>query len=514
MFWLNNNKNKIVSKENKIISCNKCPCGNYYTILGFKFRTLNQDTMQPYNSCGWQYTVQPIQVNNGKIRWSNYGCDLQIAIDQKINSVTTHKFKENCWEDCYQYNYETDDCMDPHTYCDCVIEVQIHNLVGRIGNYEKFAQLFYKNSNITPDVYGTYPAIWEDYYGYYYLTTAANNAIDNYWKKLFLDNHALNFTIRYQILGQLWWQNAGTIQWKMVTIYDDFCYNDQTQTWCDNQTRDENGRIIACNEPGCTVHTEMYQYQDYPMSVGCTVYMLLPTPNNGSYEQAAYKMHNAVASIDEGASWFNPTCLEYRDAYAAMQPCNQHIRSIAADKSKYTMYYGGGYYDTKGTGTWTSTCINSNNVCVSWDYSSGPFQNFYGSIENATILYHWSQFKLQRTGDTPVDAVGIKFELTLTRTQQNDGKGNISKQVTSLVQEIIVNFDEDYNTNLPTALDITLWTLIKNIECNNDDCSNDGCQIFAQPITNDYSNAYRNRWDQNVKRDSYNVHLRALEYTY
>jgi hypothetical protein len=45
MFWLNNNKNKIVSKENKIISCNKCPCGNYYTILGFKFRTLNQDTM-------------------------------------------------------------------------------------------------------------------------------------------------------------------------------------------------------------------------------------------------------------------------------------------------------------------------------------------------------------------------------------------------------------------------------------------------------------------------------------
>ena len=97
--------------------------------------------------------------------------------------------------------------------------------------YDDFAEAFYTPCNVSPSN-GSYPAIWETYYGQKYVTSTASNCIQNYWNKVFCDKYMLNFTLRYQILGQCWWQNAGVNEYAMITQYYDYCYNDSTGSWC------------------------------------------------------------------------------------------------------------------------------------------------------------------------------------------------------------------------------------------------------------------------------------------
>ena len=490
-----------------LINCRTCPCG-YYAVFGIKYRPIDQNTLQPTNTCSWSYMVIPAEVIDGRIYWTEYGPTVCIEVNKNLGRCGYRKVVTDCWQDCAQWDYDTWECLQTETYCYFCYEIEVYMISYCYDSYDDFAEAFYTPCNVSPSN-GSYPAIWETYYGgQKYITSTAYNCVQTYWNKAFCDKYMLNFTLRYQILGQCWWQNAGITEYQMATEYYDYCYNDSTGSWCQNATYDSDYRIISCNDPGCTIHTEQWQYQQYPLSVGCQVYMLQASSG------IQFRYYNAGGGYWDG-SQYHETCSDRAAAYAAMGPCNQHINSIASVKSNYVIY-SDSYYGSKGTGTWTTTCNNSNNLCINWSYSSGPFQNYYGSITNATIMYRWSQFKLERTSNTPSTATGVKFEMTLIHTLQNDGQGNVSSSTSSSVTNVTLNFGDSYNTSLPLALDITLWTLIKNIVCDarNEWCveENDGCKIYAQPITNDYGGQYGGRWDQNVKRDTYSISLKAIEY--
>jgi len=92
-----------------------------------------------------------------------------------------------------------------------------------------------------------------------------------------------------------------------------------------------------------------------------------------------------------------------------MGEINAYISEFGADTSTYGIYNGSGYYGSRGTGESTHTCTNGNNLCTTFTYTSGPFENYYGDLSNDVTMYRWAKFKVERTNLTPLEAIGVRF---------------------------------------------------------------------------------------------------------
>jgi hypothetical protein len=149
--------------------------------------------------CSWNYSVEAKEVINGAVNW-DYGC---IKIKNGLGLVGSKKGKFNCWSECYEWD-ENDNCIDQYESCEC-IEVEVYNISGCFSEYQEFEAAFYGGCGITPDSSGQYPAIFQTYYGYKYMSSSAWDCVENYWNRIFSEKYLLNYNIEIQYMNQNWW---------------------------------------------------------------------------------------------------------------------------------------------------------------------------------------------------------------------------------------------------------------------------------------------------------------------
>lgn len=450
---------KIIANSNgHIVQSRACPCP-YYAVIGVISRATD-------NECSVSSQVSVYFVQNGKIMY-NGEC---IEINCKIGKSAEKTFNNTIY-----------------TFYTLLIE----------EDETKFKQKFYSECGYTEN----YPSIFNQNNQ---LTYQARNCINNYWLGYFRNNYLLNFQLNGQIRGQCWWQQAGMHEEAYTTYYYDYCYNEDDPYDDCQGTIWDGDRIASCGG-NCTKHTYEEKYPDHTLSVGSESYFLDPA----GYDNLYY------IYVRGGGYWdgheYHETCGDYQNALSTMSSVNSQIEAIAQNKNAYVIYPGSHwYYGSKSTGGFTETCSNSNKLCIQFSYGSGAFDNYYGDIRQVSQMYRWGRFKISRTANTPNFAQGVKFKMIIKDIKQNTGLGNESYSEETSTSTISLTFGNDWNQSLPLATDITLWTLLKNVTCSGDNISD--YSIESQPIVNDWAGEYGSRWNQNVKTETIQVKLVALEY--
>lgn len=470
MFWSKCNK-LLVNASGQLINCDNCPCG-YWAVLGFKWRWLDCDTMQP-DLCSWNYSVQAKEVKDNKVDW-DYGC---IEISQNMGLCGTKKGKFNCWSDCYNWDDEGN-CIQQMQYCDCV-QVEVYNISGCYDKFNEFEAAFWGGCGVTPDSSGNYPAMWQYWYGSQYQSSAAYDCVENYWEKVFSEKYLLNFKLELQAMNQSWWQ--GVAGYVYETEYYSYCGDDNCYYY-----DDYNG---GCPE-GYQVCSEAFQGQH----IGFNAYANCENDSSLSYH-----------STTVGGS-IGQCC----DAVATVQylpEINAHITEKVNDKSSYFV-----------NSTNTYTCSNSGNLCTKTEYSSYCWDNYYGDFAGCRITFNWARFKVTKTDSTPADAKGIKFTAKITHTRTNQGYNQTAK--TQQVYEMECNaIFEQYYQDLPLATDTNLLSIWSTPECDQHCWQKWQSDGTGQPKRWWKNSPHYNWWDSTWRpyendcwKDAYNITLIAKEY--
>lgn len=483
MFWAKCGK-ILTDQSGAVVNCDVSPCG-FYTVLGFKYRYLNQDTMQPHNKCAWYYDVQPFQVKDGKIQWNYDMCNVCINISQKAGLVAKKKFKKGCYTECYEWN-EAGECIDQYEHCDCVMQVQIYNLAGCFDDFNKFAQFFYSKGNISPDSNGKYPEIWENWYGTEYPSDSAHQAIENYWNRYFCDRYMMNYKLNYTNHEQRYWQWVAYQDWETYTQC--YCYNDEGSYSI--------GESESCSDG---YQKQCYIMEDHPLSIGGYAYQ-------ESCNNAFTPMHQLYVKAG-GYYGYSDDCYN-KDYPCYLEDCCDYVASLNTTGETGAFIMEGSKikqrYCDKGNST--HDCRNSNSMCTNWSYSASCFDNYYWDPTNARFHFGWSKVTCQRNDLTPDYAKGVKFEVTLKRTKKNTGRGNESSSTTEQKFQLSLMFDQVFE-DLPLLDNInTLKVIDHGYKCNSDCEYEEYSGITTQPAVN---------WgghEQNVLSDNMDVSFVAIEY--
>lgn len=486
MFWTKCNK-ILVDDNGYIVNCPSSPCG-YYSVFGIKYRWLNSDTMQPSNKCSWSYHVFPAQVKDSKIQW-NYMYSVCIQVSQNKGLVAKKKIRSGCWEDCMQWDQNWQNCLQWGQYCDFCVQIQVYNLAGCFDDYQKFAAFFYGVCGTEPDSNGKYPDIFEEYYGSIYPTGTAQTCIDNYWNKLFTDQYMLNYKINIKHMNQYWilWSN-----------YSEYQYETYCDCYCDGswEMPDENGN---CPD-GCT--KQCYDIGGQPINIGAYGDQNTAEHGHGTIVRSKFEVAVSQSELGEKQSLYD--CCRVNAARGKIGAINAFMMENVNTKDSYTL-----------GSTDSTTCTNSNSLCKNFEYSSGPYDNFYGSMDQVKFHVQWRKILLERTAETPSDAKGIKFQMTLRNKKYDSGYSPevvYSDETTSSIIEIM--FDQEY-IDLPLANHINHgMSFLSVTPCKIEDgyCNQDWESEIQTRNSPHVTWWYQDYYDNNVLRHYIKVDLTAVQY--
>lgn len=467
---------KILTNENgTIINCPSNPCG-YYSVFGIKYRWLNSETMQPNNTCSWNYSVFAAQVKDSKIQWNDM-YSICIQVSQNIGLVAKEKVKEGCWTECSQWDQNGQNCISEYQYCDFCIEMEVYNIAGCFDDYNKFAQFFYSQCGREPDSNGKYPNIFQTSWGNIYMTSEAWDCIESYWNRCFYDIASINYQLTINYKQQLWW---------IYGYYTDGVYQTQYQCYC-------NGQWSIGTQPcadGCEQYE--YEYMDHATSIGSFAYR---------QDRSDVKKY-----ISGGGFWgysdkcwnkdypcFVQDCSDRKSARSKVGEAWDFAYSFITDKTAYN-----------NNGTSKHNCINSGSLCNDFSYKSLAYDNFYGDTDSVRYKFQWATLNLSKNDNTPQWAKGIKFKVQLTRYKRNQGYDRSAEQKIKSQEEIVVYFDQEY-TDLPFTSYLTPASYIKSQDCDTEDWT---IQIQPYPIYGWAGNYY----PHDNKTDQYNYRFIAVEY--
>lgn len=486
MFWAK--CGKILTNENgTIINCPSNPCG-YYSVFGIKYRWLDSETMQPYNTCSWYYSVFAAQVKDSKIQWNDmYSVCIQVS--QNIGLVAKKKVKEGCWMDCAQWDQNWQNCIREYQYCDFCVEIEVYNIAGCFDDYGKFAQFFYGKCGREPDSNGKYPNIFQTSWGYVYMTGEAWDCIENFWNRYFCNLYMLDYKINIQQMNQYW---------ILYSSYSEYQYETYCECYCDGywQVTDENGN---CPD-GCT--KQCYEIGGYPINIGA--YGDQNTAEHGHGTIVRSKFVEAVSESQLGEKQYLDDCCRINAARGKIGEINSFMMEHVNKKESYTL-----------GGTDSTTCTNSNSLCKSFEYSSGPYDNFYGSMDQVKFHVQWRKILLERTSETPPEAKGIRFEMVLRNKKYDSGYSPqvvYSDETTSSIIDIM--FGQEY-IDLPLANHINHgMTFLGITPCKMDNgyCYQDWESEIPTRNSPHVTWWYQDSYDNNVLRHYIKVDLTAIEY--
>lgn len=476
MFWSKCSK-LLVNASGQLINCDNCPCG-YWAVLGFKWRWLDCDTMQP-DLCSWNYSVQAKEVKDNKVDW-DYCC---IEISQNMGLCGTKKGKFNCWSDCYNWDDEGN-CIQQMQQCDC-IQVEVYNISGCYDKFNEFEAAFWGGCGVTPDSSGNYPAMWQYWYGSQYQSSAAYDCVENYWQKIFEDKYLLNFKVELQAMNQSWWQGALGYE-----------YEQQAYNYCGDANCYYQSQYQGSCADGLQVCTDYLQGQHTGFKAYCFM------ENAGS--SLSLDIH--TASVPDPKSNIGWCCAENSTA-AAVPEINAFITEKVNDKSVYMV-----------GSTNTYECKHSANLCSKITYETKCWDNYYGDFAGCRITFNWARIKLLRNDRTPADAKGVKFLVNMVHTRENIGYEKDEKIVENLSMQLSINFDE-ISEDLPLATNTNLLSILDTPSCD------DKCNVSSQDDGTGHparwwkNSPHINWWDETLLpypndawADKYQVQIIGKEY--
>lgn len=410
---------KLLKDGSNLSYCDNPPCG-YYAIFGIKYRWLNQQTMQPYNQCSWEFNVQPFEVINNKIQWSWYS-SVCIPVNRTMGQSYHGKIRSGCWDQCVEWDQETWECKKYQQYCDFCVQMYVYNISGCFDIYQEFEDYFWGGCGRQQP----YPNIFEEWYGTKYPTSQATECCQNYWNKVFTDKYMLNYALSYISMYQ---------RWSVYGYYGEWAY--QTQCYCQGDNC-ENWQP-PCIGQGCT--EECYQYEDHQVSVGSYAVMQNDTTINQYTYGGGWYGYDTQYCRDYPC--YHQTCCDANAARGVIDSANSFMLGHLNNKNSY-----------KVTGTNTTTCTNSSSLCTNFSYKSHPFDNFYGDTDSCRWHFNWYKLSLQRTDNTPSDAIGVKFKCYIKQTKANQGYGRGTSEVTETTTDLSLRFGQQY-LDLPLANNI------------------------------------------------------------
>lgn len=481
MFWAK--CGKILTDSNDYpLNCPSSPCG-YYSVFGIKYRYVNCDTMQATNQCSWYYDVFPAQVKDSKIEW-NYMSTICITVSQNLGLVAKKKAKSNCWEECIEWDQNWQNCIKYGQHCDFCGEIQVYNLAGCFDDYNKFAQFFYDKCGVSADGNGKYPQIFEQYYGSTYPTESAYDCVQNYWKKYFCDRYMLNYKINVCSMNQYWILHSAWLQ--QQAEYSCYCPDTGVQT---------QGR---CTDSSC----QQFIISISPVSIGAYGDQNTEEYGHGTIVRSKYQV--AVTAGQLGQKESLNDCCRINDARGAIGAINAFMMENVNKKQSYTL----GSADS-------TTCTNSNSLCKSFEYSSGPYDNVYGSMDQVKFHVQWRKILLERTSETPEEAKGIKFKMVLRNKKYNSGySSQIVYSDETISSTIEIMFGQEY-IDLPLANHINhgmSYISIRPCKIEDGYCYQD---LQSEIPTRNQPHVlfwYTDYYDNNVLRHYIKVDLTAIEY--
>lgn len=428
MFWKQNGK--IIKNEKGIVNCETCPCepiSSYYAVFGFKYRSLDKDTMEPYDECAWDFEVNSYFVDNGTIIWN----ETSIPVKPQQGEVGYKKFKEGCWSECYEEN-EDGECIDEWSECDYVYEVYVYNLTGCISDKERFLDLFFEDCDEERNSEGKYEKdpFSDDYY------KIPGECYDK-WLEKFTKLYALTFKVNINYKIQQWW---------VAGLY----YKYKWERWC--ECEDDGYESDSPCPDDCNEYWDTDDYSDLG-----AIALRSDLSKEGPEISEIYKYFSSGAEENEWG-YIEENCCNTNKARARLPEASDFMFSYIDKKE---------YYRTSSTSR--HECNESNRLCFDFEYNSWGRDNPYGDIDSCYYDFKWATLKLERLDNTPSDAIGVKFKVNKKRTHINKGYDvDPGETITEEVIEIDLLFDEEY-TDLPISDDITRPRYISLMTCN-DEC--------------------------------------------
>ena len=420
MFW--RKCGKLISDGASIIRCDYSPCP-YYAVLGFKYRWLNQETMEPTDKCTWSFEVGVYTVQQGKIDWM----ETCIPISTNSGEVAHKKFKSGCWTDCFEWD-DQGNCINEVEHCMNAYEVYVYNISGCYDNYEDFLDAFYGECGIQRNEEGKYD---EDP-----LEGGSSSCMET-WLKKFKDEYALTYSIKMKSQIQTWYINGLDQDWtytKYCGCPDSYyeasgdCPSDCEDVW-------EPSRVNSCG--ASAIRTD--------------------TPINSPPFSQYFKYIKGGGKFDP---WYTQDCCDENGARSKIGAAFDYAYSYIDNPNVY-----------RNNGTSTKQCTHSNNLCFEVSYNSRGNDNPYGDRNSIYYDFKWYTLLLERLEDTPEGAIGVRFNAHITRTLANTGAGegdeNLDDQQTVTEEEtdFTLYFDEEFK-DLPFSTNLTKPSFIELPVCD------------------------------------------------
>lgn len=469
--------NKFITDGYYLLHCKNCPCG-YYAVFGIKYRDIDPITQEPKSDCSWRYDVKPYEVLDNKIFWQ-YG-NFCIQVDRVKGKCGYKKACGYSYENCQEWNEDYTECLKTTIEYSSCYEVEVYNLTGCTESLEDFKMIFYQNCGYVDYL----PEIWTYSYGYKYLSWEAEDCVNNYWNREFSKLYLLNFSFVSTIKGQCWWQSVCHPIYEYKT--ECYTYDDGTQ--------------------------DCYTYADHQTGEGGNCYMMGFDGNDTETHALTVKTGGWYGTDDTNCityPCYHSDCCVNIGTFASLATTTPHIQQYILNKAEYGVYKGGWYNGSKGTGTTTLTCKNSDNLCCEFSYESHCGDNYYGSMTQATFYFRWGVFSIARTPETPEEAKGVSLELTIKETKTNTGLGNESSETKATVAYLNLPFDTVFE-ELPLATDVNLLGIVESPRCSND-CKNTEGELKISPYVM-FGWAGVTPYEQDVKSHKFDVKIKVLEY--
>ena len=467
---------KIIADGSKLIRCDVSPCG-YWAVFGIKYRSVDQQTLQPYDNCSWYHQIFVSEVIQGAIDW--YGICLKVEAKQGL--CLQKKGRWNCYQQCWDWDQETGDCIYQE-FCDAY-QFKVYNLSGCYNEYQKFAEAYYSMCDRQADDQGNYPQIFRQWYGSIILTGDAEDCLGE-WESYFNQRYCLNFTLTYNNCWQRWWYWVAEVMYDYETYYYCSQYSD-CWDWADQP--DEQGKcpndMTLCSE----------SYQGQMLGFGSQCY------EQGGITSGYSQITTYMNTEDDFRQW----CCAQVGAKKAIPQMNECVFASANKPENY-------YINRKNT----LNCYGDDRLCANFEYQSGCVDNWYAGRTTAKINFNLYKCKLSRNENTPEDAVGVRFKVKKIHIQENKGKGHQSYKETESAEIWDLYFDgEQKVTDL--ALDVTPFGVLKSPTCNENcqDYTEDSPEWQIQPFVM-FSWGGIEQWQQNNKFDRYKYEIVADQYIY
>lgn len=437
MFW--RKCGKIIRDDAGIVRCDRSPCP-YYAIFGFKYRWLNQDTMEPVSDCSWSFDVGVFSVDQGKIEWMG-AC---INVSTNVGECAHRKFKTGCYDECFEWDDEGN-CTREEEYCENVFEVYVYNISGCYDNYDEFLDMFFGKCGIERNENGEYDQDPLDEWNYPW-------DCQEKWYEEFVNEYSLSFKVQMKSQVQTWYICGldNDIDYiKYCGCPDDYyettggCPDDCTEFW-------EPGNWNSCGSSATRTDTS------------------IPDPPFSKY----YKYIRGGGHFTE-EGYYTQDCCDENGARSKIGEAGDYAFSFIDKPEAY-----------RNNGTSTHECSHSSDLCFDFEYNSRGDDNPYGDIDSIYYNFRWYTLLLERQANTPEDAIGVKFKAHLTKTRTNtgadeDGSHKDEEIITAEDQEIILYFDEEYK-ELPFSQNITRPSYLEVYDCNGD-CEWEGGEVKIQP---------------------------------